>query len=108
MNQREMTEIIATRELYLLGEDGKREPITVAVGRPQPRPNHFSFYCPYRISGAGTDQRFFAAGVDAIGALQNAMIMMGMELENLNRKLEGGLRWGAGEGGDLGFPSSAK
>jgi hypothetical protein len=103
MNQRKMTEVIATRQIEILCANGTRDQIGIEIGRPA-QGLASTFYCPYRLRGAGIDKELFGAGVDTVDALLNAMIMVGIELENLPSRVDGTLRWEGGQPGDFGFP----
>jgi hypothetical protein len=46
-----------------------------------------------------------AIGVDAIQALQLAMVMIGAELEALSKRIDGKLTW-EGSNDDFGFPTT--
>jgi len=97
-------EIIATRVLRLGGETSGQE-ILVQIGKPCPFPDGKDYYCPYRITGLGESKVRYAAGIDAVQALQLVMEIIGADLCSRNRSCGGRLRWEGDEGGDLGFPS---
>jgi hypothetical protein len=104
MNLRKVSEAIATRRLELERQDGTTEDIQVTIGKPEPRSDGGT-YCPYAIEGAGIDVEFYAVGIDSVHALQGAMYLIGAHLENHRDELDGEVRWAAGEGGNLGFPT---
>src|SRR5260370_15024306 len=97
-------EVIAIRTLSLANDPSRK--VVVMMGKPQPLPDALGddHYCPYQISGAGTERIFYGAGVDAFQALELGLKMIGVDLAVLNRKLDGQLRWDRAEQGDLGFP----
>jgi Domain of unknown function (DUF6968) len=97
-------EVIATRVLRLVGDDSTTE-IRVQIGKPCQFPDGRGFYCPYQISGLGNAKVRYAAGIDAVQALQLVMGIIGADLHSRNRSCEGKLRWEGDRGGDLGFPS---
>ena len=99
-------DIIAVREFYLTENDEPNRIVKVSLGKPKAFPDSGGYYCPFQISGAGAENIKYAAGVDAIQALQLAMVMIGATLQFLNRELEGRLRWEGSSEGDFGFPSS--
>src|SRR6266705_4998389 len=91
-------EVIATRILHLQEADGSERTITVRIGRPQsfPEPPD-DYFVPYQIVGIGAERVCFAAGVDAVQALQLVMPMIGADLMALNRETTGTIVWEAGE-----------
>jgi hypothetical protein len=97
-------EVIAIRALFLANDPSRK--VVVKMGKPQPLPDALGddHYCPYQISGAGTERIFYGAGVDAFQALELGLKMIGVDLAVLNRKLDGQLRWDCDEQGALGFP----
>jgi|ERR1043166_2209522 hypothetical protein len=96
-------EIIATRRLYLIDEENVRRTVSVLVGKPQPRADESSYFCPFQIIGIGSQNTHLAEGTDSVQALQSAMILIAANLNHLNDELAGRLRWN-GDGDDLGFP----
>jgi hypothetical protein len=96
-------EIIATRTLTLDRPGGPASAATVSLGKPLPDGEQFC--CPYQIKGAGDEKVRCAYGVDAFQALQLALSILGVQLEELNKELGGRLRWELGERNDFGFPS---
>lgn len=97
------SEIVASRQLELVRNNGARERVHVTIGLPRPRPEG-GVSCAYEISGAGLETTFYAVGFDSIHAIQGAMYLIGMHLEGKIDPSEGKLRWAGGEGDDLGFP----
>src|SRR5690348_10271957 len=99
-------DVIARRELCLVEPDGSESEVIVSIGRPQPFEDFKDYWVPYKISGGGIDKEFYAGGVDAIQALQLAMVGLGAELYALGRTMGGRLKWNVEEA-FLGFPSPA-
>ena len=97
-------EVIAIRTLFLVNDPSRK--MVVKMGKPRPLPDALGddHYCPYQISGAGTERIFYGAGVDAFQALELGLKMIGVDLAVLNGKLDGQLRWECDEQGGLGFP----
>ena len=97
-------QVIAVRTLYLANDPSRK--MVVRMGKPQPLPDALGdhHFCPYQISGAGTEKIFYGAGVDAFQALELGLKMIGAELAALNRRLDGELRWECDEQGSFGFP----
>jgi len=81
--------------------------LTVKIGKPEiERGEARYFYCPFEVSGAGERHVLqYSVGVDAVQALQLAMLMIGSILRNLVSAKNGKLKWSQGqEEGDFGFP----
>jgi hypothetical protein len=100
-------EVIATRTLFLATH--KECKILVKLGKPQPMPpvpdavgEHY--YCPFQITGIGSEKASYAGGVDAFQSLELGLEMIGSKLAFLNKKHNGQLRWDGDENGGLGFP----
>lgn len=104
MDLENIGEVIAIREMTFVDKAGSRSKLTVSIGKPQPFPDSDNYYCPFKISGAIVDRIKYAAGLDAIQALQLVMTMIGANLAFLAEKLEGELSWEGGSDGELGFP----
>jgi len=102
MNLNNIGEIIALRKLYLTGEKDKT--IAVSIGKPQQFPDSQDYYCPFQITGIGSEKIKYAGGVDAIQAIQLAFDMIGVDLYVLNKENNGRIRWEADRKGSLGFP----
>jgi hypothetical protein len=98
-------EVIATRTLKLVQDQGAASEVLVLVGKPQRLPDHTDFYCPYQIKGAGSDKVRYACGIDPLQALLLTLSTLGVEIEVLNKSLGGRLRWEFGEKRSLGFPA---
>ncbi len=93
-------EIIARRSLTRDSEDGCVREVEVLVGKPQGSPGADDWYCPFQITGLGSDGIRFVVGVDSIQAVQLAFRYIGTLLARVQ-----GLKW---LGRDvLGFPLSA-
>ena len=80
-------QLIATRSLMLLQDDGTASEVFVLLGKPQPLPDHPDYYCPYQIKGAGDDKVRYACGVDPFQSLHLALSKLSIEIEALNKEL---------------------
>jgi len=100
-------DIVAIRELSLKGESGVSESVQILIGKPGPFPDSTGYYGPFQIVGLGSVEIHYAAGIDAIQALQLVMPMIGITLRFLNHKVGEGLRWEGGEESDFGFPETS-
>ena len=97
-------EIIATRLLHLVDEQGRKRPVSVFIGKPEPEEDSSGYKCPYQVIGIGSQKTHFAHGHDSIQALQTAMFLAGANLSHLNNEVGGRLAWNGGSTGELGFP----
>jgi hypothetical protein len=79
--------------------------VQVLVGVPKRFPDSVNYYCPFQIVALGDEEIRYAAGVDAIQALQLVMSMIGAILRYRSEQVAGNVRWEAGaREGDFGFP----
>ncbi len=92
-------EVIAERNLTL-DSDGTEEVLTVQIGRPYYVEPDGVWFCPFNVIGLLPKGTRRAGGVDAIQALQLALVMIGAELSTSSKSL----KWG-GEP-STGFPAS--
>jgi hypothetical protein len=97
-------EIIAERKLTQLHDDGPPTELVVLLGKPKQTPGYEDYYCPYQINGAGDRKVWYSCGIDAFQALQLTIRSIGVELEVLNKRLGGKLRWEGDDKGWLGIP----
>jgi hypothetical protein len=96
-------EVIASRKLTLAQEGEPSSEVLVLLGKPQQTPGYDDFYCPYQITGAGLNRVWYSCGIDTMQALQLAMEILQVEVDLLDKKLGGRLRWNDDEKGWLGF-----
>lgn len=94
----ELGDIIAVR-VFDNAETSDR--ITVKIGRPRPFEDGSGWYCPYVIQCVHP-RVSYAGGIDAVQALQLAMVKIGMDLTGVNEDIGGVIRWCGDR--DLGFP----
>lgn len=104
----EIAETIAVRDLYLTDTQGSKRKVQVLIGKPEPFPESEGYYCPFQIVGIGSEKLKYAAGIDAVQALQLGMVMIGAALQFLNKEIGGSLQWEGNDQGDFGFPISDK
>lgn len=97
-------EIIASRMLHVIDEQGNKRPVSVFIGKPEPSRDATGYECPYQIIGIGNQKTCVGHGSDSIQALKTAMILLGANLNHLNNELGGRLVWNGGPQGELGFP----
>ena len=96
-------EIIASRMLHLIDENGHKRPVSVFLGKPQPNRNGPGYACPFQIIGIGSQNTQVGHGRDSIQALKTALILLGATLRQLNEELGGQLDWEGSPSGELGF-----
>ena len=94
-------QVIATRHLATAASPQIK--VDILIGMPSQFPDSIDYFVPYQIKRSGTDAVKYAAGIDAVQALQLAMKMIGYEIQALNESLGGALRWEGDETGLLGF-----
>src|ERR1043166_3925206 len=97
-------EIIASRMLHVIDEQGNKRPVSVFIGKPQPSADSSGYFCAYQIIGIGSQETQIGHGRDSIQALKTAMILLGASLNNLNDEIGGKLVWNGAGKGELGFP----
>jgi len=97
-------EIIASRMLHVVDEQGNKRPVSVFIGKPQPSADSSGYFCAYQIIGIGNQETQIGHGRDSIQALKTAMILLGANLNNLNDEVGGKLVWNGGPKGELGLP----
>jgi hypothetical protein len=97
-------EIIASRMLYLIDENETKRPVSVFLGKPQPRSNGSGYECPFQIIGIGSQNTQVGHGRDSIQALKTSLTLVAATLHHLNEELSGRLVWDGGGPGELGFP----
>lgn len=103
----ELGEIIAVRDLTLTETGKEKQSVRVIAGKPQ-FADSIGWYCPFQITGVGDEKIRYAAGIDAIQALQLVMVMIGANLQYQNEQTGGALQWEGDNQGGLGFPSSPR
>ncbi len=97
-------EIIASRMLHVIDEQGNKRPVSVFISKPQPSADSSGYFCAYQIIGIGNQETHVGHGRDSIHALKTAMILLGATLDNLNNEIGGKLVWNGGAKGELGLP----
>lgn len=97
-------DVIAERRFSLTTRDGQQTVVTVKLGKPVEFDDGTGYYAPFQLTGIGSEKIKYAAGVDAVQALQLAMKMIGANLNALRDPDSVELEWEAGDKGDLGFP----
>ncbi len=96
-------DIIASRMLHLIDENGQKRPVSVFVGKPQPSRDGPGYECPFQVIGLGSQTTRVTQGRDAIEALTAALKMLSANLHQLNDELGGSLFWEDSAPGEFGF-----
>ena len=105
MYLKDIGEIIAVRELYIVEQGESDRKVEVRIGKPRLFEDSESYYCPFQIVGVGEEEIKYSAGIDAIQSLQLVMVMIGATLEYFNGELDGRLHWPGATEGKFGFPT---
>lgn len=104
MEFQSISEIIASRMLHVVDEQGNKRPVSVFIGKPQQSADSSGYFCAYQIIGIGNQETQVGHGRDSIHALKTAIILLGATLNNLNHEIGGKLVWNGGSRGELGLP----
>jgi hypothetical protein len=96
-------EIVASRILHLIEENGHRRPVSVFIGKPEPSTAPPGYSCACQIIGIGSQEPCVGHGRDSIQALKSALILLGTNLRNLNAELGGRLIWEGSSADELGL-----
>jgi hypothetical protein len=67
-------QIIAIREFEAIDGRALTRRVRVLIGKPELFPDGPGYYCPFQISGAGSEEIKYAVGMDSVQALQLAMV----------------------------------
>jgi len=99
-------EIIATRTLDFAGEETPGRKVQVHIGKPQVSKDSIGYYCPFQISGVGSEEVKYGKGIDGIQALQAALFLIAANLNYFNEQVGDKLRWEGSSESDFGFPGA--
>lgn len=87
-----VAEIVCRRRFNII--NGKKEWVRLNVTKPFKGPSKTSWFCQYEIIGPDVAHTGFAAGVDSLQAMQNALANAGATIRYLNEKrFNRKLRW---------------
>ena len=99
MAQRRVSHPIAIRRYGMAGEPGREVVLTIGKPRPDPkRPD--AWVCTVLLEGLPKERRRLGHGIDAVQALQDAMMYARYELDRCRLSLT----WLDGESDDYGLP----
>jgi hypothetical protein len=94
---------IATRRYVIRGSDPSAM-VTVRLGVPMRRADGL-YECAVELTDPSGTMLRFPCGVDAMEALQLALILIGTDLKHINEQVDGALFWVEGNREDLGVPT---
>ena len=94
-------EIVASRILHLIDENGYRRPVSVFISKPEPTREPPGYSCACQIIGIGSQEPCVGRGLDSIQALKNALVLLGANLNDLNAEVGGRLMWEGDAPGEL-------
>jgi len=99
----EVGEVIAEREFDFAAPDGATHPVILRLGRPvHAGVEGDPWWCPFSITGIGSQRFFAAAGEDALQAMLLTLQAVRADLDAMARDAGGKITWlGLGE---LGLP----
>lgn len=86
---KDIGEEIASRDLELVFEDGRREKAKLRIGKPFENKEMDAWCCPYELISDTYRKTFGMVGYDSIQALQLTMKTLKVETEYCERKLNG-------------------
>jgi hypothetical protein len=92
MNNGQLGEVVAERELEFIASDGSRQSVKVLLGKPIQEENG-PWYCPYLIQGESFHRQFRIAGEDSMQSMLLAQKIIAVELEALARDNRGSFTW---------------
>jgi hypothetical protein len=101
---REFDDVIATREIHVLDDTASPvETVSIVIGRPRPAADATDDWCcPCQVRNHGSVCAQKAIGVDAVQAIDGAILVAGSMVAGTAEAKAGRVRW---EGsGRLGFP----
>lgn len=76
----EVNDIIATRELNYISEQGAREKAIIEIGKPYKRPQEDDYFCPYTVRSISYERVSGSVGIDSFQALELTIRSMEAEL----------------------------
>lgn len=90
---------------YVVSSSNSDPHVVVRLGFPKQRPSDGRFECAVEIDKGTTCYTRYMNGVDALEALQLAIVMIGTRLKGINDDSPEPLTWMRGERTDLGVPT---
>jgi hypothetical protein len=100
----DLGKVIAERIVEWIPNEGPAGQVSILVGTPPESDDQFgSVIVPFQIRGLGRERVKYAAGVDGIQAFLLMLRMIRVDLEILQRDLNGRLVWLGDESGTCGL-----
>ena len=90
-------EIIASRSLHIVDEEGHKLPVSVFIGKPEPSADSRGYECPFQIIGIGSQETRIGFGRDSVQALKTTLVLVNASLNHLNNEIGGRLIWNGGK-----------
>jgi len=97
-----LPEVIASRTIGFVFENGTRAEYLVSIGKPVPDESGETYYCPHEIKSIGGSKIIKIYGIDSFQSLDLSLKSIAPYLEYLEREL-GGKFYSWGELGHM-FP----
>ena len=82
-------EIIASRKMEFVFDDGRKEEAFLRVGMPFEHSKELDWCCPYELGTLSEKKLFGMIGIDAVQALELTMKTLPVEIEHWERKKKG-------------------
>lgn len=95
-------EEIASRQYFT---EGKKDSMTVSIGKPNLFGEHGDYYCPCKITINGDTSIYKIAGVDQFQAIQLAFQLIDSKLRSFAKGQNIIIEWDGGRLEDKAFPS---
>ena len=86
---KDVGEIVATREMEFVYDEGHREAAGIRVGKPREWDGAETWVCPYEVWSESYQKIFGMVGIDAIQSLELTMKTLRAEIEHWERKWKG-------------------
>ena len=86
---KETGQIVASRHLVFVGDDGSTEDVFVKIGKPHEINDQKDCCCPYEISSKSRVKRYGIIGIDTVQALELTLRTIKPELEYWERVNKG-------------------
>lgn len=92
MNNIQLGEVVAERELEFIASDGSRQSVKVLLGKPIQEGNG-PWFCPFLIQADSFQRQFRATGEDSMQSMLLAQKIIAVELDVLARDNKGSFTW---------------
>ena len=82
-------EVIASREMAFIYDDGRKEAAFLKIGRPVECVEHAAWHCPYELSIESYKTVHAMVGIDTLQALELTMKTLRVEIEFWEKSKKG-------------------